>query len=143
MNQFTIDVLKYLAEKSNPYVDISTVQDEYDIYSDNFIAAFRQLESNRFIASANTDRCGLLVSGDGIPNWSVVDLHVTDEGLSFLEPTPKAVGTPIKDWLIKPTIQNVVAWAVIGILAIAVTISWPKIKETIITKEPVAGQSGK
>lgn len=117
------------------------MQADYDINSDNIVASFRHLESKRYIASANTDRYGLSVSADGLSSWSVVDLYVTDEGLLFLESPPKPVTAPVKDWLIKSTIQNIVAWAVIEILAIAVAIYWPKVKETFKIREPVAGRS--
>lgn len=38
-------------------------------------------------------------------------------------------GNSWKEWLLKPTLQNVVSWCVIGVLGIAIAVYWPKVSE--------------
>lgn len=86
MREFNLDILAELKRLSTPYVDINNISTDYDIRSDFFVAAYLQLESEGMIASANTSDCGLEVSADGLPSWSVVDVYVTEKGDLALNP---------------------------------------------------------
>lgn len=86
MREFNLDILAELKRLSTPYVDINHISTDYDIRSDFFVAAYLQLESEGMIASANTSDCGLEVSADGLPSWSVLDVYVTEKGDLALNP---------------------------------------------------------
>ncbi len=106
MNQFTLEILKRLKELSKPYIDIRDLESDYDTKSTDFIAAFRRLESDCLIASANTSGCGLRVGADGYAGWAVVDLYVTDCGDAILNPQ-EAPKEPFTTWLVKPVVVAV------------------------------------
>lgn len=80
MENIKYKILEALAEISDPYADIRKLDGQFDRGSKHFIAAFRELESEGLIKSANTRDCGLEVGADGYASWSVVDLYVTEAG---------------------------------------------------------------
>jgi hypothetical protein len=86
MKDFKLDILRELKHLSTPYVNIRKVSSGYDYKSDYFVAAYLQLESEGLIASENTESCGLKISADGLPFWSVVDVYVTQKGDIALNP---------------------------------------------------------
>ncbi|EJL6264508.1 hypothetical protein CGT72_11180 [Vibrio cholerae] len=129
MEEFKNRVLQSLLEHSNPYVDIRDLQAEYDIDSDNFAAAFLELEQAGFIKS-NSVSCGLKrVHGE--MHWSIVELFVTESGKKYLaqldNDSKNNDPTLARNWLVKPVLVEVVKWAVIGILGIIAVTFWNKL----------------
>ena len=122
MEEFKDGVLQSLLEHSNPYVDIRDLQSDYDIGSDNFAAAFLELEQLGFIRS-NSSSCGLKrIRGETY--WSIVELFVTESGKNYLEQldsdSKKNDPNSARNWLAKPVIVEVAKWSVIGILGFIV-----------------------
>lgn len=84
MNELKLKILEDLLKFSNPYVDIRHMEKSWDIHSEEFFTVFSELEESGMIASKNTSDCGLEVGVDGLAQWSVVDLYVTDYGKDFV-----------------------------------------------------------
>lgn len=115
MSDLKITILKAFKEKSTPYVDISTLYPEFDIKSEDFILAFRELERNGLIASANTSNCGLRVGVNGTPSWAVVDLYITEEGSRLINPSKKYLVSQLIKITEHPVISALIVTAIIAI----------------------------
>lgn len=101
MNQFAKDILYVLKQLDKPVSDITDIEGQYDIRSDNFVAAFQFLESSGYISSVSNGSCGLEISGDGLPTWSADPFVITEQGCRFLNP-PKPEKESWVKWWLKP-----------------------------------------
>ena len=116
MEDFKLDILRELKKFSTPYVDIRKLSSEYDCESEYFVAAYLQLEAEGLIASANTDNCGLKISSDGFPFWSIVNVYVTKKGDLVLNPPKVNKLTPLLAITNNATFATVVGGIILIIL---------------------------
>lgn len=117
MKDFKLDILTELKRLSTPYIDINNISTDYDIRSDYFVAGYQQLEADGMIASANSSGCGLRISGDGLPYWSVVDVYVTERGDLALNPPKTSKPSIISNVTNNATFATVVGGIILLIIA--------------------------
>lgn len=133
MPSLKYEILNVIKELSTPYASITKLSTAFDIDDTNFISAFRELERENLIASANSPHCGLIVGACGTPVWLAVDLYVTQFGIDKLN-LSKRKFWPIFIKIIENPTASVLIAALICLCSVLVYSSFgsdqPENKET-------------
>ena len=78
-------ILKALHAYASPTVNIYDLKNDWDIYDDQFIAAFNWLLKKGYIADYDNNNGGLFIGADGNVSWHTTAVYITDYGNNLIQ----------------------------------------------------------